>query len=70
MSKDIFKIELPFSPDLDLKNAIKEKITQKLDDQVKIEFIVNNNIVGGPIITYKGRYFNYSLSRLIETEIE
>lgn len=65
----IFKIILAIDPDKDFALKLSNWVHEHINKDVIVEIEVNPIILGGSIIIFDGKYFNNSLSNIINQSI-
>lgn len=63
------KLHLSFEPSYDLLSNISKWFEDVAGRPVIIDYVVNPDLIGGALIEWNGKYFNYSLQKLIREKM-
>lgn len=62
----VLKIEIAFSPTTKTIEKISRYLEKEVGKKIILDIFVNQEIVGGAVLEYQGRYLNLSLAKEIE----
>lgn len=63
------KLTLAFEPTAEFIEKLHEWTADNLGEEIVLDFEVNPKIIAGAVISYSGRYFDFSLSRLLNGQL-
>lgn len=64
------KLGLAYEPSESALERIHDRIVKYSRKQILIDLTTNKNIVGGAVIVYKGKYRDFSMKKVFETEMQ
>lgn len=64
------KIEIAFEPSREFIEKLSSFLEENAKEKIILDLVFNPAIVGGVIVEYKGKYFDFSLAKKIDEIIE
>jgi F0F1-type ATP synthase delta subunit len=64
------KLEIAFLPSDEFLNKISQWLEEQFNQKIILDLFFNPKIVGGAIIEFEGKYFNFSVSKEIDKIFE
>lgn len=61
------RVELPYEPTEGLIDMIYSWLTKNVSGSLVISVVINSSILGGATISYKGKYYDGGLSRILDS---
>lgn len=65
----VLSMTLAFTPSRDFLTDIIKGLREQYENNLILDILVDENIIGGAVVTYKGQYRDYSLRKRLEENI-
>lgn len=66
MKQSIFEITTAVAPSKTSLSKLRLRLEEKFGDKIRLAVKVDPAVIGGAIIVFNGRYFDYSLKKRLE----